>query len=318
VNDPNAPPVLDDGLGSRKSRIQLAEQALKMIHEREAAQNAKPDVDAIDLWSRRLAEAQGGKGASREERIKAYEGHLAQMEQAFQRVDRWAKAGQVQPLDALDAQYRRDEAARLLIEAKAGPAATALPAPPTETAPTTASPQPTAFPAGGGGALGPNRIAARGILSLTQPADEPRNKAILAKLEEKISMNFPNQTPFEDFQKYIVSATQDEAAGFPTGLPIYVDPRGLEEADSEMTSTITMNLEGVPLRTSLRLAIRQLGLDYRVDGGVLLISDIHSIAVEDAMAARAGQPGSGPAMRPGGGGPAGLGGGPGGSRPPSL
>ncbi len=286
VNDPNAPAVPVDGPGSRKSRIQLAEQALKLIHEHETVQNAKADVEAIDLWSRRLAEAQGGKGASREERIKAYEGHLAQMEQAFQRVDRWAKIGQARPLDALDAQYRRDEAARLLAEAKAGPAPTAAPVLPDLPAPIAASPQPNAFLAGGGIGVGPGAIADRGILSLTQPADEPRNKAILSKLEEKVSMNFPNPTPFEDIVKYIASATEDKAAGFANGLPIYVDPSGLEEVESAMAATITINLEGIPLRTTLRLALRQLGLDYRVDGGVLLISDIHSIAVQDAKAAR--------------------------------
>ena len=104
-------------------------------------------------------------------------------------------------------------------------------------------------------------------------------------------MNFPNPTPFEDIKKYIEQSTQDEQAGLATGLPIYVDPEGLKEAEAKMTSTITLNLEGVPLRTTLRLAVRQLGLDYRVDGGLILISDQGTIVMQEMKAMRAKQTG---------------------------
>ena len=69
------------------------------------------------------------------------------------------------------------------------------------------------------------------------------------------------------------AATQDQAVGFPTGLPIYIDPDGLKEAEVTMASTITMNLEGIPLRTTLRLLLSQLHLIYKVEDGLLLITN---------------------------------------------
>ena len=54
-----------------------------------------------------------------------------------------------------------------------------------------------------------------------------------------------------------------------------------------MADTMMMNLEGVPLRTTLHLALRQIGLDYRVDGGVVLISSRERISVEEMKASRA-------------------------------
>ena len=73
---------------------------------------------------------------------------------------------------------------------------------------------------------------------------DPKTKSILAKLDEPISMSFANETPLEDVLKYIKSATQGPND---TGIPIYVDPVGLNEAEKTMTSPVTLDLEGVPL-----------------------------------------------------------------------
>jgi len=104
------------------------------------------------------------------------------------------------------------------------------------------------------------------------PDDSPKTKAILAKLDERVSMNFSNDTPLDDIKKYIEQSTQDEKAGLPTGIPIYVDPKGMQEADKTMASTISISLEGVPLKTTLDLALKQLNLAYRVKDGLLIIS----------------------------------------------
>jgi hypothetical protein len=98
---------------------------------------------------------------------------------------------------------------------------------------------------------------------------DPTSEAILRKLEEPISMSFANETPLEDVLKYIKSATQGPAD---TGLPIYVDPVGLNEAEKTMTSPVTLDLEGVPLRITLRLLLKQLGLTYDVKDGLLTIT----------------------------------------------
>ncbi|MHC5544482.1 hypothetical protein ACYOEI_40145, partial [Singulisphaera rosea] len=98
---------------------------------------------------------------------------------------------------------------------------------------------------------------------------DPKTKAILEKLNEPISMAFPNETPLEDVLKYIKSATQ---GANDSGIPIYVDPVGLQEAEKTMTSPITLDLEGVPLKTTLKLILKQLGLTYTVKDGLMTIT----------------------------------------------
>ena len=59
-------------------------------------------------------------------------------------------------------------------------------------------------------------------------------------------------------------------------IPIYVDPMGLQEAERTLTSTVTVNLDGVPLKTTLRLCLKQLGLTYRIRDGLLFITSEES------------------------------------------
>ncbi len=98
---------------------------------------------------------------------------------------------------------------------------------------------------------------------------DPKTQSILAKLEEPITMTFPNETPFEEVLKYIRGATVTKDGG---SLPIYVDPVGLQEADRTMSSTVSIDLEGVPLKTTLRLILKQLGLTYTVNEGLVTIT----------------------------------------------
>ena len=74
---------------------------------------------------------------------------------------------------------------------------------------------------------------------------DEKTKRIIEKLDEPISMSFNEETPLEDVLKYIKQATTTATY---QGIPIYVDPIGLSEADKTMTSTVrNMDLEGVPL-----------------------------------------------------------------------
>ncbi len=63
-------------------------------------------------------------------------------------------------------------------------------------------------------------------------------------------MSFGKETPLVDVLKYMKSATQGPND---TGIPIYVDPAGLDKAGKTMQSPVTLDLEGVPLQISLRL-----------------------------------------------------------------
>lgn len=100
---------------------------------------------------------------------------------------------------------------------------------------------------------------------------DPRTAAILKKLDEPLSMNFPNETPLEDVLKYIQQATQGQGPD-DTPIPIYVDPIGLNEAEQTMTSPVSIDLEGVPLRRTLQLALKQLDMKYFVDDGILVVT----------------------------------------------
>ena len=117
-------------------------------------------------------------------------------------------------------------------------------------------------------AAGPR--SARGLVESEPARDtDPRSRQIIEKLDEPISMSFANETPLDDFLKYIKQATTTPTYN---GIPIYIDPVGLQEAERSITSTIQIDLEGVPLRRTLQLALTQLGLAYFVEDGILVIT----------------------------------------------
>jgi hypothetical protein len=117
---------------------------------------------------------------------------------------------------------------------------------------------------------GGNPTAESSLLARLLGRDD-KTKALLAKLEEPVAMSFNEETPLEDVLKYVKQATTTATY---QGIQIYVDPIGLNEADKTMTSTVrNMDLDGVPLKTTLRLLLRQLGLTYSVrDDGLLTIT----------------------------------------------
>ena len=102
------------------------------------------------------------------------------------------------------------------------------------------------------------------------------NARIHEALEQAVPMRFPQETPLEDVLKYIQSATRgpDDKR-----IPIYVEPVGLQEAEKSMTSTVAIELEGVALKTSLRLCLKQLCLSYSVRDGLLLITSEESLTM---------------------------------------
>ena len=107
------------------------------------------------------------------------------------------------------------------------------------------------------------------------PGDlQRKTQGIMQALEEPVSMSFANKTPLDDVLKYIKAATTTPA--FP-GIPIYVEPLGLQEANKSINSTIQFDREGLPLKTSLRLILKPLGLSYIVKDGFLMIDSRSAI-----------------------------------------
>jgi RNA polymerase sigma factor (sigma-70 family) len=108
----------------------------------------------------------------------------------------------------------------------------------------------------------------------SKPGKDPKSQMILAKLDEPVSMSFSDDTPLEDVLKYVKQATTTKTYA---GIPIYIDPLGLQEAEKSMTSTVrNMDLEHVPLRRTLQLLLKQLDLKYFVDDGILCITSAQS------------------------------------------
>ena len=105
---------------------------------------------------------------------------------------------------------------------------------------------------------------------------------LVAALEMRVPMRFPRGTSLGDLVKHISQATKGPNYA---GIPIFVDPLGLREADKSMASVITIDVQGRPLKQTLRLALGELGLDYRTSEGLLNISSA------------GGDPNEGPAAR---------------------
>jgi hypothetical protein len=124
------------------------------------------------------------------------------------------------------------------------------------------------------------------VAASNEPGDSnPKTAVILAKLDEPLPLNFPNETPLEDVLKYIKQATETSEG---RGLPFYVDPIGLNEADKTMTSPVSIDLDGVPVRRTLQLMLKQLGLVYYVEDGILVITSPE--AAERGMGADRARP----------------------------
>jgi hypothetical protein len=103
---------------------------------------------------------------------------------------------------------------------------------------------------------------------------------ILRKLDEQIDLKLPNPTQLTDFLKAVKQATTDNKF---SGIPIYVDPVGLDDAGAKIESHLTAYNNG-PLKSVLRESLRPLKLSFIVKDGFLMISsrdDITQRRLED-------------------------------------
>jgi hypothetical protein len=98
---------------------------------------------------------------------------------------------------------------------------------------------------------------------------DPENVRILKILEQPVRMRFPTPTSLDNVLKYIKEMTTGPDG---KGIPIYIDPIGLQEAEKSLSSTIQIDLQDVPLRTSLHLCLQQLDLMYEIKDGYIMIT----------------------------------------------
>jgi len=235
-------PVAPDAAVARLLKEQLASaQSLWDLtaHLHESGEIA---IDRPCRASRRLMEARRELDGSRDGRIVAAREHLARIDALRVREEARLKAGTGSSIDVAEVNDEQVRAKLALARAVASRE---------------------------------DVVDAQAVAA----GEHPRNKAILAKLDDPISLPFESPTPLEDIIKYIKQAT---AGPQDSGIPMYVDPVGLKDAKATMKSTININLEGVPLRTSMRLMLSQLGLSYVVKDGLLIISRKGSPELEEA------------------------------------
>ena len=95
-----------------------------------------------------------------------------------------------------------------------------------------------------------------------QPRKDPKVLAIEAKLKESISLNVEKQ-PLGEAVKFI----QDY-----TGLNIVIDPKGLSDEGLTSGAPVSLNVNNVQVKTALKFMLRPLGLTYKVEDEVVMIT----------------------------------------------
>ena len=105
-------------------------------------------------------------------------------------------------------------------------------------------------------------------------ATDKKTQMIKLKLDQPIDVDFPPGTTLEQVLKHIKQQTTDE--DYP-GIPIYVNPIGLQEAGHNMVSMIDLNRKKCPVREVLWWALHPLQLSYIVKDGFLTIDSRTSV-----------------------------------------
>ncbi len=57
-------------------------------------------------------------------------------------------------------------------------------------------------------------------------------------------------------------------------ISLYLAPESIDEMEETLQKIVKIDLEGVPLRTTLDLALNQCGLSYSVKGGVIIVASV--------------------------------------------
>jgi hypothetical protein len=119
----------------------------------------------------------------------------------------------------------------------------------------------------------------RGALELFR---DRGHETLLDRLAEPLALDYPDETPLEVVLKQM--KTKTARGRLPGGIPIYVDPIGLSEADATMLSPVKgpKGEERPTLGDELRMILDQLGLAWKAEGGFLMITSKESLDEEKA------------------------------------
>ncbi|QEH33524.1 ECF RNA polymerase sigma factor SigE [Aquisphaera giovannonii] len=263
VADPAAPEAPRSEITQlEKEALNAARESYRVVSEQFKTDKLSVGAEQVHNASRLLLDTELQLARTKVERDAAFEGHRDRMRE----VARIAGEGGAQT-GVTAAETRAFFALAALQAERARSSQAAEPDSPTRPADLVGSGAPGEVGRPGGNT--PTAATGSGANGAGQGRRDANSDKVLAKLEDPIPMNFPNETPLEDVLKYIGQATAGPEGA---GIPIYVDPLGLQQADKTVNSTVSMNLEGVPLKHTLRLMLRELGLAYTVKDGFLMIT----------------------------------------------
>jgi RNA polymerase sigma factor (sigma-70 family) len=111
-----------------------------------------------------------------------------------------------------------------------------------------------------------------------EPAQRPRLtfQQLSERLSKPIDAEFPNGISLEQFLKHIKQQTTD--ANF-SGIPIYVSPWGIREANVSMSTEVAVNMKQKSVFEVLEKALHQVNLISAVRDGWLMIDSINGYRV---------------------------------------
>lgn len=105
------------------------------------------------------------------------------------------------------------------------------------------------------------------------------DRAIRDRLNQPLAMPFPGGTSLGSVLVHIQASTKSGA--LPNGIPIFIDPIGLQEAGRSLESAVTINTRGEPIEASLKAILDPLGLTFTVGQGIVSITSKESADVPD-------------------------------------
>ncbi len=105
---------------------------------------------------------------------------------------------------------------------------------------------------------------------------DPRQEGLIDSLDQPIALNYADDPHLDDFLKEVKKQTtkNPKLPKIPTGIPIYVDPIGLQEVECSLNSTVKRppSADTLALGEHLRRILEPLGLSYVVKDGFLMIT----------------------------------------------
>jgi hypothetical protein len=106
----------------------------------------------------------------------------------------------------------------------------------------------------------------------------PKNEALADLLDQPLKLTYPGEATLEVFLKDIKRTTAG-GTKLPAGIPIYVDPIGLSEAEKTMASPVEKPsaADKLTLREHLKRVLKPVGLGFMIRSGFLMITSEETV-----------------------------------------